>query len=286
MSLIPALVLGATTLAGAAAVPAPDVALGIAAYDRGDFTTALAILKPIVYDVPGDWLDPRYAWAGAYLAQMFRRGQGTAPDWPLSCALFNNVWAYQHQQSPGSADAAIPFVADGIKEVCLSDQEEVTALRASCFLDGVTRRDFVLDGGALVVVDRRGFHLDLAGQHRDVGLSMTCHDVLVSLTEADVSIPDRSSNRRVHFLELFKWRSGARDGRVVRELHWIVYVVRGVDLGVVTDQVIWTVTDGPYPSTEMPFGVREATILRVNAAGEVEWIVKGSPEKRGVIPKP
>jgi hypothetical protein len=282
MSLIPALVLGATTLA--AAVPPPDVAVGIAAYDRGDFTTALAILKPIVYDVPGDLSDPRYAWAAAYLAQMFRRGEGTAPDWPLSCALFNDVWAHQRLRGLGSGDPAIPFVSDGIKEVCLPEhQEEVTALRSSCFLDGVTRREFILDGGAWVVVDRRGFHLDLAGQHHDVGLSMACHDVLVSLTEADLSIIDRSSNQRVHFLELFKWRSGAKDGHVARELRWIVYAVKGVDLGVVTDQVVWTVTDVPYPSTEMPLGVREATILRVNAAGQVEWIVKGSPEKRGVI---
>ena len=79
MALIPALLMSAAVITGSAASPVPAVAAGMAAYHRGDFTTALAILKPIVYDVSDNrapWSDP---WATAYLAQMFRRGEGTAP---------------------------------------------------------------------------------------------------------------------------------------------------------------------------------------------------------------
>jgi hypothetical protein len=47
-----------------------------------------------------------------------------------------------------------------------------------------------------------------------------------------------------------------------------------------------TVIDGPYPSTEMPDGVREAVTLRVNDAGDVEWLVRTTPERRGIIRKP
>jgi len=84
---------------------------------------------------------------------------------------------------------------------------------------------------------------------------------------------------------MFKWANGvnARDGHIVRELHWIVYAVRGVVLAIATEQIVLRTTDGPYPSTEMPPGVREATILRANAAGDVEWIVRGQPGKHGVI---
>ena len=292
MPLIPALVLSAAALAGPASVPAPAVVAGMAAYGRGDFATALEILKPIVYDASASG-DPRASpdpWAVAYLAQMFRRGQGTPPDWPLSCALFNDIWEYEYGRQRGLrlADPPIPFVADGIKEVCLPEiQLEVAALRSGCYLDGVARLEFVLDGGAWIVVDRRGFHLDFAGEHRDVGLSMRCHEVLVSLTEAAVSIPHGSSNRRIHFLELFKWTIGfdASSGHIVRQLHWIVYDVRGTDLAAAADQIVWTVIDGPYPSTDMPSGVRDAAVLRLNAAGDVEWLLKVSPRKQGIILK-
>jgi hypothetical protein len=134
MALIHVLLVSATAIAGGADSPAPNVAAGMAAYHRGDFTMALAILKPIVYDVPvvrTHWSDP---WATAYLAQMFRRGEGTAPDWPLSCALFNNVWGYTRSRGPAGI-GSIPFVEDGIKEVCLPElQPEVSALRRQ-FLD-------------------------------------------------------------------------------------------------------------------------------------------------------
>ena len=84
---------------------------------------------------------------------------------------------------------------------------------------------------------------------------MSWHDVMVSLTEADVSIPDRWSTARVHFLELFKWtnRIDETNGAIVRQLHWIVYEVRGADLGPVTDQIVLTVMGGPPLS---------ATVLR------------------------
>jgi len=290
MTLISALLMSAAALSGNAVTPPPAVAAGIAAYHAGDFTTALAILKPVVYDVPrgdpGAFSDP---WATAYLAQMFRRGEGAAPDWPLSCALFNNVWAYTRQGGPGGI-GTIPFVEDGIKEVCLPElQAEVNALRTACYLDGVTRREFVLDGGSWIVFDRRGFHIDGGGgERREIPLTMWCHDVMVSLTESDVSIPDRWSSARVHFLELFKWTNGfdRTNGAVVRQLHWIVYLVRGSDLGPASDQVMLTVMDGPYPSPELPPGVRDAAVLQLNAAGQVEWLVKTSGRKRGIIAEP
>jgi hypothetical protein len=177
----------------------------------------------------------------------------------------------------------IPFVADGIREVCASQDAEVVALKTFGFLDGVTRHEFLLDGGARIVMDRLGFHLDLAGEHSDTSLSMRAHEVMVSITHPDLSVRRGPDKQRAHFLELFKWTNRIGDGHIVRDLHWIILEVRGVDLAVAMDQSIWTVIDGPYPSAEMPTGVREAAVLRVNAAGDVEWIVKGDSLKRGVI---
>jgi len=288
MILLPVLVVSTTLLASSPTPQTPAVEAGMAAYHSGDFAAALAILKPIVYDVRPDYRTPPDLWATAYLAQMFRRGEGTAPDWPLSCALFNEVWPYTQQHGP-QAVGSIPFVGDGIQEVCLPQlHSEMLELRQACYLDGVTRREFVFEGQSWLVADRRGFHLDGAGgQHRDVPLGMRCHEIVVSLTEADVSVPDRWSGSRVHFLELFKWtnRFDQSKGGIVRQLHWMVYGVRGTDFGLATDQIVLTVMGGAYPSLELPPGIRDAAVLQLNAAGRVEWSVDGPDGKRGVIPE-
>jgi hypothetical protein len=133
MALIPALLMTANIIVGSPPAPDAAVAAGIEAYHRGDFAAALSILKPIIYDVPPDYRAPPDPWATAYLAQMFRRGEGTAPDWPLSCALFNEVWSYTRQRGP-TGIGTIPFVEDGIKEVCVPGfQPEVLALRGKAY---------------------------------------------------------------------------------------------------------------------------------------------------------
>jgi hypothetical protein len=289
MGLILTLLMVVAAQSGSAPVPDRAVAEGVAAYQRGDFAAALSILKPIIYDVPPDYRTPPNPWAAAYLAQMFRRGQGTTPDWPLSCALFNEVWSYTRQRGPAGI-GMIPFVEDGIQEVCLPGlQPEVLALRQAPYLDGVTRWGFVFDGRSSLIVDRLGFHIDLDGEHRDLPFMLIRgHETVVSLTEADVSVPDRWSTGRVHFLELFKWanRFDQTKNVIVRELHWVLYFVRGIDGGPVTDQIVVTVTGGPYPSHELPSGIREAVALRLNDAGRVEWSVAGATAKRGILPEP
>jgi hypothetical protein len=144
----------------------------------------------------------------AYLAQMFRRGEGTQADWPLSCAPFTNVWGYTRERGP-AAIGSIPFVEAGIEEVCLTDpqsQPEVMALRRACFLDGVTRQTFLLDGVTWIVVDRRGFHIDLGGDHDDANLETLCHNVMVSLTDNfALEVRNRGTHRTV------SWSGSAAD---------------------------------------------------------------------------
>src|SRR5436190_13723610 len=120
MSAVAALLVTTAVLGGGMALPNATVTEGIAAYDRGDFTTAITLLKPVVYDVSATRTPLADPWAAAYLAEMHRRGQGTAVDWPLSCALFNEAWAATHAQGPAGI-GSIPFVEEGIKEVCLPE---------------------------------------------------------------------------------------------------------------------------------------------------------------------
>jgi hypothetical protein len=59
---------------------------------------------------------------------------------------------------------------------------------------------------------------------------------------------------------------------------------QGADFAPATDQIVLTVVGGPYPSSELPPGVRDAVGLEVNTAGQVEWFVTGPDAKRGIIP--
>lgn len=290
MSQIPALLLLATALAGAGPSRDPSVAAGIVAFDRGDFGTAFAILKPLVYEASHE-MPPRLPdpFAMAFLGQMLRRGDAAPADWPLSCALFRLAFHAAAERWPSPERPPIPFAAKGIGEVCLPEQQdEVNALMSSGFRDGVTRQQFDFDDSVRVVVDRLGFHLDSGAEHRDIDLlAVRGGDVAISITQAAVSATDERSRRR-HFLELFKWTShfDSVEGHVVRAVHWMVFEVRGADVAIAMDQPILTVLDGAYPSPELPAGVRDAAVLRLDASGDVEWLWKGAPRKRGILGRP
>jgi hypothetical protein len=54
----------------------------------------------------------------------------------------------------------------------------------------------------------------------------------------------------------------------------------------VIDEIVLTVLGGAYPSLDMPRGIRNAAVLQLNAAGQVEWLVNGPEGSRGIIPEP
>ena len=288
MRSIPVMVLLATVVVSAQTNP--SVADGIAAFDRGDFAAAVLILKPLAYDVPsGPEFPNPDPLALAYLGEIFRRGETAPADWPLACALFH-LSLQPPMQTPRPLRTEIPFAIDGIKNVCLPEQRaEFEVLRSVGLRDGITRQQMMFDDGTQVVVDRTGFHIDFHGEHRDVDvLRVMWREVVASITASAVSAVDERG-RRTHFVEMFKWRNPPDPidpHLVVRELHWVVFELRETHVQMVLDLPIFSVAGGPYPSTELPSGVRDLAILRPKGgSGEVEWVWRGAPPKRGTLPQ-
>src|SRR4029077_9552938 len=98
-----------------------------------------------------------------------------------------------------------------------------------------------------------------------------------SITASAVSTVDEHG-RRMHFVEMFKWTSlpDPVDAHlVVRELHWVVFDLRGAYAQIALDHPVLSMIGAPYPSTALPLGIRDAAVLRLNPAGDVEWLWQG-----------
>lgn len=274
----------ALTLGAAEPPPAPPLhptaARGIAAYERGDFDKAFAILKPFVFDLPPDLNreSPPEPFATFYLARMFWRGEGTAVDLPLACVLYGFATTALTERV-GRDHPLTTMAMEESKSPCHPgnlDREEMDGLLGCPLRDGITRTVIELAAGGSVVVDRAGFQVSANGETARTPARGTCgkHEVTVSVTGTRLQAGARPRD----FIEMFVWISAAsgRDNHIRRELQWLIFEVVRTKVVLRLAQPLLYVFDTPYPSAQMPDGVREAAVLRVNEAGAVEFTVKGA----------
>ncbi len=268
----------ALTLAAPAPTVHPTAAAGIAAYERGAFDEAFAILKPFVFDLPPN-LNPQSSpepFAALYLARMYARGQGTAVDTPMASVLYH--FATQGLIERLGKDHALTAAAIEESKAAfdlsmLGDQDEVDGLLGCPFRDGVERTAIDLVGGGSVVVDRAGFQVIARGETTRTPARGTCgwHEVTLSVSGARL----QAGARQRDFIEVFVWISGSGKGHIRRELQWRIFEVVRTKVVLRLAQPMQYVFDTPYPSTQMPDGVRDAALLRVNEEGAVVFTVKG-----------
>ena len=256
----------------------PTAAAGIAAYERGTFDEAFSSLKPFVFDLPPNLNreSPPDPFAALYLARMYARGQGTAIDTPMASVLYSFATRGLIERlgrDHALTSAAIEESKATFDLATLADRDDVDALLGCPFRDGVERTVIDLHGGGSVVVDRAGFQVSANGETARTPARGTCgkHEVTVSVTGTRLQAGARPRD----FIEIFVWISAGGGDHIRRELQWRIYEVVKSRVVLRLAQPMRYVYDTPYPSAEMPEGVRDAAILRVDEAGGVEFTVKG-----------
>lgn len=273
----------AAALAAAEPPPAPPVhptaAAGIAAYERGAFDEAFSILKPFVFDLPPNLnpYSPPEPFATFYLARMFWRGEGAAIDAPLACVLYNFATAGLIERV-GRDHPLTTMAMEESKSACHPanlDRDEMDGLLGCPFRDGITRTVIDLSGGRSVVVDRGGFSVIASGETTRTPARGVCggHEVTLSISGTRL----QAGSRPREFIEMFVWISAAsgRENLIRRELQWRIFEVVKSKAVLRLAQPMRYEYNTPYPSLEMPEGVRDAAILRVDEAGAVQFTVKG-----------
>ena len=256
----------------------PTAAAGIAAYERGAFDEAFSILKPFVFDLPPNLNreSPPEPFAALYLARLYARGQGTAVDTPMASVLYHFATMGLIERLGKDHALTAAAIAESMATfdlATLADQDEIDALLGCPFRDGVERTVIALINGGSVVVDRAGFQVTARGETTRTPARATCgkHEVTLSMNGARL----QAGARQRDFIETFVWISGSGEGHIRRELQWRIFEVVRTKIVLRLAQPMQYVFDTPYPSTQMPDGVREAAVLQVNENGAVVFTVRG-----------
>jgi hypothetical protein len=258
----------------------PTAAAGIAAYERGDFDTAFATLKPFVFDLPPNLNvnSPPEPFATLYLARMIFRGEGTVVDPSLACVLYHFATFGLIEQVGRSHDATLAAI-DESKSACNPglgiERLEMNGLLACPFREGVGRTVISLSTGGTLVVDRGGIHITRDGRTTTTRELCGKYEVTVSVSGTHLRTVTDFGPRLRDFVERFVWISSSTNGHIRRELQWQIYEVIERRVVLRLAQPMLFAWDTPYPSPQIPDNIRSAAVLRLNDAGAIEFTVNG-----------
>lgn len=264
----------------------PGVVRGVDAYHRGDFATAFAILKPIVYDHAGwDDREPE-PFAAFYLARMIERGEGVERDRPLACAIYKfaaDAFMMRYDERDPNVRLALAASFEACRGMSAQETDEIGALVGNCFLDGVTRTEFALDNGNWLVVDRTGAHAAVDGRITDTSIFVAgCGSMVLGVEHTEIAPPPGTTTPPRHFLELFTSVSGRRNAHISRELTWSVYEIVGGQASFRLREVVARAQDTPYPAATLTPEIRALAELRRGADGCVHWTIRSDPPRSGI----
>lgn len=254
------------------------------AYDRGDVTTAAALLHAIVLERSHDEMFPPVD-AAIQLATMYANGLGVRPDRIRACALFflaDRAKATKPHLQPETTLAARLY-----RQHCefLSEDERVEALTlASGFRYGLEAQTFTLGPGHRVEIDRRAFTVHYAGVSRSddvwAPLGWAQQVALVRHTRVDPP-PDAGELKARHFLEFYYWLSSRIQGRIRRTLEWELEEIVGAELTGRSSEVLVQDDKSAWPPADVPSDVRNVS-FRMLKTGEVRWQFDGAA-RSGVL---
>jgi hypothetical protein len=251
------------------------IADGVQAILRGDYQTAVRILRPLA-DEDAPQPDPL---AQYFMAMLYDSGQGVSRNSDRACGLYLSA-----------AKPANPLMSESLELAQFIQAQSGPFGAHRCSSASADRwRDppsvsFTVGPGHSVTIDDRGATVLYNGTQTHTTMQMGGPGFVhlpTRHTQVDVSRP---VDARRHFIQSFIWSPYRPFDPSAWTLHWVLNEVVGPDLISVDtgNQGLVTIT-APEPPTS--FDVDGAAGVRVAANGEAEWVIRSGPSPRsGVIP--
>jgi hypothetical protein len=264
------LVVVATLLVSSTAGAQTTAADGIKAITRGDYASAVRILRPLA-----EGTSPPDPLALFFLATLYETGHGVAMNPIRACSLYLR--------------AATPTNPLRTQALALAERihQDVSFMweRCSAATVGLWRDppavSFALAPNHMVRFDQEGFAVTYNGTRQVAALTLggagwaflpTRH------TQIDVTRPT-SAHR--HFIEFFIWIPDNRSAAGTWNLEWAVFEIVGTKtISVPTGGTVVSVVAPEAPGDD---AIEALAQIRLNANGEAEWAILGPTPRSAVI---
>ncbi|HXG90648.1 MAG TPA: hypothetical protein VNJ02_20195 [Vicinamibacterales bacterium] len=246
---------------------------GIAAFVRGDYQRAAAILKPLAESWP-----PVNPAAAFLMATLYETGRGVPADPIRACALYVLAGIDRNLALADPSDTLLRTMQQSHSEEAF---RQCMLLVNVGFAHGFEPVIFELGAGHWISLDLDSATINYAGQEQktDQGWA-TSGTRFLPLLHTELMVGATASTRR-HFIEVSRWTPHSFLGWVLR---WHVFEVVGLELVDVVSRELMT-APGDRPPLAESIDLRSLALLRVNGRGEPEWVVLVGDE-RGIIAPP
>jgi hypothetical protein len=260
-------VLAALAALAPGAARAQTTADGVAAFERGDYPAAAAILGPIAERFPLHD-DPV---AEFLMGQLYETGRGAPLDRVRAYALYAR--AMIDSTNPRATEAmeharALYFSLDR------SDAERGQLLVNLGFHHGFEAATFELESGHWVSVDLQDVVIHSAAEERHIAVNFApaAGIVFLPLVHTELNVTQPVAERR-HFIEVTAWRPGAAADQWT--LFDQIFEVIGTDwVQVGFEDELATVAGADPPRNSV---IQDFVQLRVGARGGIEAVTRGGP---------
>jgi hypothetical protein len=243
---------------------------GVQALVRGDYSTAVRILRPLAEDEPQP--DPL---AQFFLAMLYASGSGVAINQMKACGLY---LASARPDNPLADQAS--SVARHIQAVSLGPMASLCAAGAERER-GLAPVTFELAADHRVAFDEAGVTVTYRDVDRRIGMSGFPGSMFLPVQHIELTVSNPFAGQR-HFFQVFMWYRSPRDPGAW-SLGWtLIESAMGYPVVVSGDPRVTAVTGTEPPAS---FDPQNAVRLSVGQNGEAEWTIPDpvSP-RRGVIP--
>jgi hypothetical protein len=257
-------------LAAATATAQTTTEDGIRAAIRGDYQSAIRILRPL-----SEELTPPDPVAQFFLAILYETGHGVEQNSSRACGLFLSAATPANplmQQSSALSNLLRDDFGPLASLLCVSGSRWRTVPPVTVTL-APDHRIVIAESSITVTYQGTERRLVTSGLPGAVPLP-------VQYTPLEVSQPMRA---RRHFIQSFIWVPDDPVKPWAWSLGWALGEVVGAEFHMITGERSLVVVSAPEPPA--PYDVASLAHVRVNADGEAEWIIAGSANpRRAVIP--